>query len=62
MKLVTRRSRRSRRFSRILIHTSVKLVTKLSAIANEFGLQILIHTSVKLVTWESATEYNVLKF
>ena len=38
----------------ILIHTSVKLVTRIIAIPNG-GWRILIHTSVKLVTSKETT-------
>ena len=49
MKLVTRRTAGNRRKPYILIHTSVKLVTKLELWRTP-NARILIHTSVKLVT------------
>ena len=46
---MTKRAWRGTRRRMILIHTSVKLVTKKAGIEN-FRWHILIHTSVKLVT------------
>ena len=46
--------------SNILIHTSVKLVTRAWFASGEEMSDILIHTSVKLVT-SSATTKNIFK-